>query len=133
MKFYFIDWFHSSRNKRILSSSFSFSSCHHLVGIFRTCIFGKSLFLWLERVDLSFNFFAGLSSTRAFVFRLLHLPHVHPDRAIHQVCSLIGLDQACFFNVFPPPCVLQIAEKLSLAKNSLSLAKTLEFSNKKTP
>ena len=37
--------------------------------------------------------------------------------------STKSLAQACFFNAFPPPCVPQIAEKLSLAKNSLSLAK----------
>jgi len=39
--------------------------------------------------------------------------------------TLLHLFQACFFNAFPPPCVPQIAEKLSLAKNSLSLAKKI--------
>ena len=60
--------------------------------LFLHCLLSQ--FLLLDRVDLSLNFFAGLSSTRAFIFRLLHLPHVHSDRAIHQVCSLIHLDCA---------------------------------------
>ena len=37
--------------------------------------------------------------------------------------NVVVVVQACFFNTFPPPCVPQIAEKLSLAKNSLSFPK----------
>ena len=47
----------------------------------------------------------------------------------------LTVSQACFFNAFPPSCVPQIAENLSLAKNSSSFGKSLslhqlEFSKK---